>query len=496
MAIDHQLKPSFSPGRKWSIGFNVFLIIIVVFSVVGMINYLSRDYFYRFQWSSRGKIELSPLTMKFLQSLTNQVKVTLYYDKSESIYTTVSALFDEYKFINPRISVETVDYLRDPAGAQKIKDEYKLAAATDKNLIIFECEGRPNIIPGDALSKYILEQLPSEKEPKFRRKPIAFFGETMFTAALLKVTNPKPLNAYTLQGHGEHLIDSGDGDYGYLKFALLLRSENYIRVEPLSLLGTNGVPADCNLLIIAGPRSALPDTELDKIDQYLAQGGRLFVLFNAFSVRKETGLEKILAKWGVEVGHNTIKDLQNSSSGTQGVDIIVTDFSTHAIVNPLLGSEIDLIRPRSIGKLNNPTPAVDAPRVDELADTGPNAVALSVDDPNPQPRRFPLMVAVEKSAPKGVITERGSTRIVVVGDSIFLANVPIQSVANRDFAGYAVNWLLERTQLLEALGPRPIIEYKLVMTQKQLQQVEWLLLAALPGSILLLGILVWLRRRR
>jgi len=162
------------------------------------------------------------------------------------------------------------------------------------------------------------------------------------------------------------------------------------------------------------------------------------------------------------------------------VDIIVTDFSTHAIVNPLLGSEIDLIRPRSIGKFNNPTPAADAPRVDELANTGPNAVALSVNDPNPQPRKFPLMVAVEKSAPKGVITERGSTRIVVVGDSIFLANVPIQSVANRDFAGYAVNWLLERTQLLEALGPRPIIEYKLVMTRKQLQQAEWLLLAALP----------------
>src|SRR6267378_5843687 len=402
MAIDSQLKPSFSPGRKWSIGFNVFLIIAVVFSVVGMINYLSRDYFYRFQWSSREKIELSPLTMKFLQSLTNQVKVTLYYDKSESIYTTVIGLLNEYKFVNPKISVETVDYLRDPAGAQKIKDEYKLAAATDKNLIIFECEGRPNIIPGDALSKYILEQVPSEKEPRFRRKPTAFFGETLFTAALLKVTNPKPLNAYTLQGHGEHLIDSGDGDYGYLKFALLLRSENYIRVEPLSLLGTNGVPADCNLLIIAGPRSALPDTELDKIDQYLAQGGRLLVLFNAYSIRKETGLTNILAKWGVEVGDKIIKDMQNAST-SQGADIVVTDFSSHSIVNPLLGSQIDLIRPRSIGKLNSPTTAADAPKVEELAYSGPNAIALSTGDPNPQPHKFPLMVAVEKSAPKGVI---------------------------------------------------------------------------------------------
>jgi len=41
-------KPSFSPWRKWSIGFNVVLIVLVVLSVVVMVNYLSRDYFTRF----------------------------------------------------------------------------------------------------------------------------------------------------------------------------------------------------------------------------------------------------------------------------------------------------------------------------------------------------------------------------------------------------------------------------------------------------------------
>src|SRR5689334_25356670 len=107
MATEPQDKPSFSPGRRWSIGFNVFLIVLVVFSVVGMINYLSRDYFYRFQWSSRGKLELSPLTVKFLKSVTNQVKITLYYDKTESIYTTVSSLLNESRFVNTKITIDT-----------------------------------------------------------------------------------------------------------------------------------------------------------------------------------------------------------------------------------------------------------------------------------------------------------------------------------------------------------------------------------------------------
>jgi ABC-type uncharacterized transport system involved in gliding motility auxiliary subunit len=106
------------------------------------------------------------------------------------------------------------------------------------------------------------------------------------------------------------------------------------------------------------------------------------------------------------------------------------------------------------------------------------------------------MVAVEKGAIKGVITERGATRMVVVGDSVFLGNLQIDSQANRDFAAAAVNWLLERTQLLAGVGPRPVTQYRIVMTRAQMHQAQWILLGALPGSVALLGGLVWLRRRR
>ena len=86
--------------------------------------------------------------------------------------------------------------------------------------------------------------------------------------------------------------------------------------------------------------------------------------------------------------------------------------------------------------------------------------------------------------------------MVIVGDSLFLANHQIDSLANRDFASDAVNWLLERTQLLAGLGPRLVDEHTLVMTKTQLHQAQWVLLAGLPGSVLFLGGLVWLRRRK
>ena len=196
--------------------------------------------------------------------------------------------------------------MRDAGEAQKIKEQYKLNAPTDKNLIIFDCEGRVKIANGDALTQVKLEPVPNPKEREFRRKPIAFNGEQAFTSMLLAVTSAKPFKAYFLQGHGEPSLDDSD-NYGYLKFGAIL-AQNYIAVTNLELNGDSGVPMDCNLLIIAAPTAPLSEPELQKIEEYLKQGGRLLVLFNYDSIKRPTGLEPILQRWGVNVVADVVKD--------------------------------------------------------------------------------------------------------------------------------------------------------------------------------------------
>src|SRR5262249_11418735 len=137
--------------------------------------------------------------------------------------------------------------------------------------------------------------------------------------------------------------------------------------------------------------------------------------------------------------------------------------------------------------------AAERPKVDEIAFTGEHAVLTG--SPAVEPRRFPVMVAVEKGTIKGVTTERGNTRMLVVGDSFMLANHQLDLLGNRDFANSAINWLLDRPQLLEGVGPRAVTDYRLVMTKAQLQSAQWLLLAGMPGAILLVGVLVWFWRR-
>jgi hypothetical protein len=492
MPVETKSKPSFSPYRKWSMGLRVALLVILVLAVVVMVNYISQAYFLRFYLGARGKSTLSPRTLSLLGSLTNQVKITVYYDQGDLLYSSVADLVNEYKQASPKISVQTVDYERDPISALQLKERHPwLATPAAKNLVIFECGEKTKAVEGNLLAKYVLEQVQEGGEDQLRRRPTAFLGELYFTAALLDVINPKPLKAYFLTDEGEHSFQSDDKALGYSKFASLLE-QNYIAPTNLSLLGTNSIPMDCNLLVIAGPAERLTDGELGKVEQYLNEGGRLLLLFNNFTTKtRDTGLEPLLGKWGVHVSLGVVRDPENTTQRDLS-DMKVKKFGQHPLINPLLEKQLHLILPRAVGKY----PASTAPgttKVDELAFSGPQSYPDGA--PNPQ-RAFPLMVAVEKAALKGVITERGTTRMVVAGDSMFLGNYYIESAANRQFAGCVANWLLDRTQLLADIPPRPFAEYRNLMTQAQMKNTELVLLGGAPGGVLLLGTLVWLRRRR
>ena len=487
MANPPKSPPSFSPGRRWAIGFDVVVRTALVLAVVVMVNYLGAKFYARFSLSSQTQ-QLSTRTLSVIHSVTNQVAVTVYYDKTDYWYPMLMALLNEYRSANPKISVKVADYMTDPGEAQKIKEQYKLSSATDKDLVIFDCGGHVKIINGAALTQVKLEQMPDATERKFRRKPVAFNGEMMFTTMLLAVVNPRPLKAYFLQGHGEPSLTES-GEMGYQKFGAVL-AESYIATEPLQLMGDAPVPEDCNLLIIAGPRTAFSEAELQKIDQYLTQGGRLFMLFNYFSVQHPTGLEPILARWGVNVIPDVVQAMNQGGENS----VVVSDFSAHPAVTPLMQFALQLVLPRPVSRVDWKNPPANAPKVDELAFS--SAQSKLMRDPAVAPQSYPLMAAVEQKSAPGVASTRGTTRIIVTGDSFFLDNQMMKAGANSDFAGYAANWLLDRTVLLEGIGPRPVTEFRLVMTHDQQKNVRWLLLGALPGGVLAFGWLVWLVRRK
>jgi hypothetical protein len=458
-----------------------------------MFNYLGARYYLALPWSIETRTELTPQTISVLKSVTNDINVVIYYDRSDRLYDYIKDLLSDYHRLNSKITVRTVDYLVDAGDAQKVKDAYSdfMGAGVDTNLVIFSSSNGTNIIHGEELGTFEIEPDASEGARRYRNRLGYFEGEEKFTSAIFRLISPKPARAYFLEGlNSVHRLNSQDLQ-GYQTFKSVLQINNIDVTNISTLSGTNGVPADCKLLIIAGP-GVLTHSEIDNVQRYLDQGGHLFVLFDYLSRNINTGLEPLLAKWGLTVGRDIVHDLKYHYDEA-GNDVVVNSFNKHhPVVTYLQDFSLELILPRSVSTNSN-NQGSDTPMAQELAWT--SASAAINDSLVATGKPVSLMASVEKGEVKGIL-DQGTTRILVVGDSYFLDNQLILAGRNRAFAGYAVDWLMGQTQMLQGLGPHRVREYRLMVTDAEDQNIRWIFLAGMPGAILVFGGLVWLRRRR
>jgi len=493
MSAARHPSPSFQAWRRWTFAFNVAISILAVTSILGMLNYLAARHYERVHLVADPRLELSPMTAQLLETLTNQVQVVVFFDADPhgTLFSSVKGLLKEYELLCPRLQVEYVDYLRDPGKAAMIKARYHLTASTDVDQVIFDCDGRYKVVHSSELSEYDMDALMRGEE--VRRS--GFKGEQFFTSAILSVSEQQSPRAYYLVGHGEHDLRSEESSMGYANFKTLLEEKN-IEVLPLSL-STNGVPVDAQLLILAGPRVALPDFELAKVGDYLNRGGNaLFLLPSPLRPGvRSSGLESLLAEWNVRLGDDLVIDRAQSKADAAQV-LLVSKFGDHAVTRALRDLRVALVMPQSVGPTT--AEAADALELTALLATGDQGVALSEVRGNrgtvSEEGMVALSVALEKGGIAGVNASRGVARLIVVGESQFLANGPLEMESNRDFASLSVNWLLDRNHLL-AINPQPLNDYKVSLSDTQMRSLRWMLLVVLPGSMLGLGVLVWFRRR-
>src|SRR5262245_64133635 len=106
-----------------------------------MVNYLGARHYGRWSWSISAQAELSPLSLRILAGVTNPVKVTLYFDKRDPLYEMSWNLLKTYSLTSDRLQLEAVDYNTEPGAAEVVKAKYKLGQ-TDRDLVIFDCQGR------------------------------------------------------------------------------------------------------------------------------------------------------------------------------------------------------------------------------------------------------------------------------------------------------------------------------------------------------------------
>lgn len=498
--MGEKAKSSFS---RAGIGFGVVLQSICVVFLVIAANYISFNYFKRWDFSRSQKFTLAEQTKQALRQLERPVKVIMVFSPStlsleSAIYGDVQNLLAELKFSGRgNIEVSEVDPVRDPSRAHELEAKYEFDAS--QNVLILDYGERKKVIPVVELGDFDLSGLAYGESARLE----GFNGEAVMTAALIELMNPEKARIYFLQGHGE----KAPGD-------LLLVNEYFSRQNlecyALNLAGVDEIPEDASAVCIVGPQFDLTDRELEMLQRYWGDRGRLVVFLDPEA--KTPNLLSLLRRAAVVPRDDRVLTLQPdpTSPGTyyimrvvRGVylpDSAITKrlVTTNALLpgpTQSLGVDRDVAQNERI-KLS---PLIQAAEpywgeTDYAAVDSEHGPQYQDGVDNGQP--IIVAVAAEKGGTSDEEIDVATARMVVVGDADFIDDdVLRQAPGNLDFMVSVINRMLEERSKLTGIAPKKANQFTLNLTTDQLSRISLYTLVIIPGVAALIGLIVGFRRR-
>lgn len=470
--------------RFW-IGLNTGTTLLLTAAICLMINYLSYRHYHRVDWSSKQFYTLSEKTIGLLDSLESPINVTVFFQPGNILYNEIHDLLREYQFHSNKLKIQWVDPDRDLALMEEMALKYKV---TELNVVVFEQNGKEDHVRADEIAQ-------TDASSGIERI-LAFRGEQAFSSSIQSVTQSEKPVIYFLTGHGERDIDSFDQRKGYSNIRQIIERDN-TDVRKLELSVKKQIPEDCDVLIVAGASQSMSETEADIIGSWVRRSGRLMVLADA---TQTTGLETLLRDWGVRLRNDIVLDPSRTITGRE---VFISAYTTHPITEKLSTTAAIFSLPRSI-EPDTQDKSADRPQVSSLALSSDSSWSESQIELSPAKYDagtddfkgpVSLAVAVEKGASAGLLDMQiRPARLVVFGDSSFVANGGLTGGDTSLFMS-SLNWLLDREQLM-AIPPKEVTDTRLTLTKEDTRIFFWSTVGGIPALAGLLGIILWLLRRK
>ncbi len=434
------------------------LLVCLVTGVLVLVNYIAYRHNVRFDLTPEKSYSLAPHTLRALDTLTEDLKLTVFYKRREQdVFLELVELFSR---ASDHFSCTFVELDKNPARAEALGIKSYGAG-------ILSYQGR--------------------------QEKLAYFSEDELVSAIIRLTEKTDKVVRFVRGHGEKSIRSEDPQAGYSTILQALRAENFTAQEIL-LLQAGSIPGNTLVLVVCGPQKDFFEQELDIIAAYLEGGGRVLLLCDPVRLPRLTAF---LQRYRVQLTNDFVIDTQNKLLDLDSLTPIVIPDRSHpvfrhvnqAVVFPYCRSVLPV---RSPGETSAAT---------VLVRSGPDSWAerdyQSVYDGRPA---FDADRDLQGPVPVGVVVNVGAEpspgRLVVLGDSDFANNHYHSILGNRDFFLNTINWLAEKSSLLSSRSqPRGGPVSMLFLTENESRLILWSAVILQPLLFLLVGIVVVLVRR-
>lgn len=439
--------------------------LVVVVAILAAVNILASRHDKSWDLTKNHLNSLSPESAKIVAGLSQPLHI-LYFDRSDS-FPAARAFFGRYQRDSARVDVQYIDPDRHPDQAR----QYKIQ--TYGTIVI---------------------------QSGANQQTVTNMTEQDVTNAIVRVLKGARKVVYFVEGDGERdPDDSGRSGYSSIKSAL--EAENFT-VKKLVLAQTPAVPADCSVLIVAGPENPMLQPEVTAIQNYINGGGSALFMINPETPNGPL-LDYLQTTLNVKLTPDVVVDTSGIGQlfGASELMPIVASYDPHPITSTMSSTATMFPYARTVEPGTFPgakavvTPLCETTQAALAATNFANGqVRVEASD-----RHGPLTLGVagtlatvsNKFANVGDSTE---ARFVVYGSPDFVANSILSFNGNRDLFLNTMDWLAAQQNFI-TIRPQTASSAPINLSVAQMRAILWILLVGLPLAVVIIGAGVFFRRR-
>ena len=468
--------------KKWLVDGTktLILVAIIILIYIGVNVLLEKVVLPEIDCTQDKIYSLSDETRDKLGNLDKEVTITLINYSSN---TSLINFMEKYTSLNDNIKLERID---DLSSRTDLMTKYSLSA--EDSLILVTCGDNEKEVTENDMYTYDYTTYKSVDKT-----------EEAITNAILDVTTEEKPKIYFMSNHLAY-------DVNYFSTIMQTMKNEANDVDTVDIFA-NGIPEDCDCLVISTLKEDLTEKERDDLINYINKGGKLLLMCGPnLTGATLTNFQTVLDQYGVSVSDGVVfeGDSANMMSGYPDFIIEPTQ-STSLTQNLNMSMNICLV---DAGKITFNEDKLEELGVtyETLAKTSESSF-LRTDVTQTSATRTSSDGEEESSTVAAIATKKiddnTTSKLVIFSNELFAMDMPVQISGytmytvslynNADMILNSISYLNEREDTITIRKNSDEVTY--TVTEQQ-HNIIMAIIFAIPVLIIVIGIIVWQVRRR
>ena len=469
--------------KKWLVDGTktLILVAIIVLLYIGVNILLEKVVLPEIDCTQDKMYSLSDESKDKLGNLDKEVTITLInYGSNTSFINFV----ERYTTINDNIKLERID---DLSSRTDLMNEYSLQ--TTDSLVLITCGDKEKEVTENDMYTFDYSTYQSIDTT-----------EEAITNAILDVTTEEKPKVYFMSNHLAY-------DVNYFSSIMKTMKDEANEVETIDLFANGGIPEDCDCLVISTLKEDITEQERDNLINYINNGGKLLLMCGPnITGANLSNFQAVLDLYGVSISNGVVFEGESSNMIAGYPDFIIeTTQSTSLTQNLNMSMNICLLDAGEI-TFNEDKLEDLGVEYEVLAKTSEKSfvrtdvtqnTASRTDKDGEEKSSTVAAIATKK------IDDSKTSKLVIFSNELFAMDMPVQISGyqmytvslynNSDMILNSVSFLNEREDTITIRKTSEQVNY----TVSELQNnIIMAIIFTIPVLIIILGIVVWLRRRR